>query len=74
MNKMIFLILISLIIFTNSTPIHRRILNAIEQKPINEQFKLWHYALKRSFDIDSLEGLKRFEIFKTNVNAYKDLK
>ena len=67
-----FLSIATLIAFSCSLPINRRILKVIEQQPLEEQFKLWHYALKRPCGISSEEGQKRFSIFTKNVKIIKD--
>eukprot|EP00340_Litonotus_pictus_P009598 CAMPEP_0170516784 /NCGR_PEP_ID=MMETSP0209-20121228/2925_1 /TAXON_ID=665100 ORGANISM="Litonotus pictus, Strain P1" /NCGR_SAMPLE_ID=MMETSP0209 /ASSEMBLY_ACC=CAM_ASM_000301 /LENGTH=337 /DNA_ID=CAMNT_0010801815 /DNA_START=92 /DNA_END=1101 /DNA_ORIENTATION=+ len=46
----------------------------VEDKPIKEQFKVWHYSLKRPYDLNSDHGEKRFQNFKKNFHRIQDSK
>lgn len=48
------------------------ILNIISTQPVKTQFKLWHYAFKREYNINSEEGLRRYKAFKENVKYIKE--
>lgn len=47
------------------------ILKNYENKPTKEVFKAWHYAFEKEYDLNSEEGLKRYRIFKENINYIK---
>ena len=67
----VIVICISNINVTNAS-VNRRMLNLIHQQPSTfEQFKLWHYALNKPYDINSQQGIKRYKIFESNVNMIK---
>lgn len=42
----------------------------MDSSPV-EAFKIWHYLHNRQYKFDSIEGLKRYEIFKNNFNIVK---
>jgi hypothetical protein len=41
-------------------------MDAVADKPLKEQFKVWHFLNKKEYDLNSEEGLKRYKIFKAN--------
>lgn len=56
--------------FANSTsvssasPVYRAMMDMISSKPIEEQFKLWHYIMRRPYDLTFQEANIRFSNFK----------
>lgn len=43
------------------------LMDVISMKPLNTQFKLWHYALKRPYDLNSELALAKYRTFKANL-------
>jgi xylem cysteine proteinase len=43
----------------------------MDSSPV-EAFKIWHYLHNREYKFDSMEGLKRYEIFIKNFNIVKE--
>lgn len=43
------------------------IMESMKGKPTKEIFKVYHYVYKRSYKLDSNEGIKRYKIFKANL-------
>lgn len=48
------------------------ILDNFENKPAKEVFKAWHYAFEKPYDLNSEIGLKRYKIFKNNLEYIKE--
>jgi len=51
----------------------RDILKSMEGKPKKEQFKVFHYLFKRSYDLDSEEGIMRYKNFKNALKTIKEV-
>ena len=53
----------------------RSIMKEFENKPIKEQFKIFHLVYKKadSYSINSEEAIKRYKIFKSNLKNIKDI-
>lgn len=62
------LALIFLIVFSGicARPMHWTFMNMIKDKPLKEQFKLWHYVMNKHYDLNTETGLYRYKIFKKN--------
>jgi hypothetical protein len=48
------------------------LLKYTESAPLKEQFKFYHYLLKKAYPLNSEEALKRYKIFKSNVKMIKE--
>lgn len=46
---------------------HWTLMKMIADKPLKDQFKVWHYAMKRPYDINTEYAVERFLIFKENA-------
>lgn len=69
----IFLIFAYLSCFSCSKhPLLNDVLKFISTQPTKTQFKLWHYAFNKQYDINSEEGLLRYKAFKENLNYIKE--
>lgn len=58
-------------ITTFSLSLHNEVMEFISTQPTKTQFKLWHYAYKRNYDINSELGLKKYKAFKENIKFIK---
>lgn len=47
------------------------IFESLDKKPTKDVFKTWHFAFKRPYDLNSEEGLKRYRVFKDNIEYIK---
>jgi C1A family cysteine protease len=80
MNYKILLLLIAFILCLSNTvcadninhQIRSSILNSFLQKPKNELFKVYHFLFKKEYDLNSQEGVKRFEIFKNTLTLVEE--
>lgn len=61
------IILLCLISSVYLHPMHQVILNSIANKPVKEQFKLFHYIFDRPYQLNSEEALARYKVFKSNL-------
>jgi C1A family cysteine protease len=48
------------------------ILSTMENKPVKEQFKVFHFLYNKSYDLNSEEGIKRYKIFKSSLKYIKE--
>ena len=48
------------------------ILDSIKDKPKKEIFKVFHKLHKKTYNLNSEEGLKRYKIFKANMKWNKE--
>ena len=48
------------------------IMTGQEKFPIKDQFKTYHLLFKKTYSINSEEGLKRFKLFKNNMKIIKE--
>lgn len=62
-----FLILALLIISLNAQSLHHELMDLIKTKPVKDQFKLWHYALQRPYELNSEVALQKYKVFKQNL-------
>ena len=65
------IILLSLISSVYLHPMHQVILDSIANKPVKEQFKLYHYIFDRPYDLNSEVALARYKVFKSNLQYIK---
>jgi len=52
--------------------ISNEILEAMEGKPKKEQFKVFHFLFKKSYDINTEEGIQRYKNFKDSLKYIKE--
>ena len=52
--------------------IRKSILTSIYDKPKKDQFKVFHFLYQKKYDLNSEEGLKRYNIFKTNLKYIQE--
>lgn len=45
---------------------HYLMMKMVENKPVHEQFKVWHLSMNKPYDLNSDYGVNRFLIFKEN--------
>lgn len=73
MKSAIAIVVLSLLSLAHSNLLHREMMNLISSQPVKEQFKLWHYIMQKSYDLNSEEAKKRFNNFKTNVKKFEEI-
>lgn len=49
-----------------------KLMELVGTQPTKEQFKLWHYAMQRSYDLNSEVALQKYKIFKSNLKLIKE--
>jgi hypothetical protein len=54
----------NVILSAYSHPMHKEMMDSLANKPNKEKFKYWHYFMKRPYDINTEESVKRYKIFK----------
>jgi hypothetical protein len=59
--------LIAIILLNASSVDEKYILDAMKGKPAKEIFKAYHFLFKKEYQLDSEEGVKRYQIFKENL-------
>jgi C1A family cysteine protease len=57
---------------SNTHPLHKEIMEFISTQPTKTQFKLWHYAFNKEYDINSELGLSKYKTFKDNIKYIKE--
>lgn len=72
MRTIIFVLIVSMTL-TLASSSFRAMLDLISLKPIDSQFKLWHYVMRRPYDLNSQEATLRFKNFKENVRRINEL-
>lgn len=50
---------------------HEEVLEFIGSQPMKTQFKLWHFAFQKEYDINSELGLQKYKTFKANMKFIK---
>ncbi len=70
--KLIILCLALISLVSCSIDIESTIMNNFEGKPTKELFKVFHFLHNKEYDINSQEGIKRYGIFKSNLNLIKE--
>lgn len=50
----------------------RSIFSSLRSSPTKDQFKAFHYLFKKSYDLNSDEGLSRYRIFKKNLKYIEE--
>lgn len=53
-------------------PLHNEVMGIISSQPTKVQFKLWHFAFQKTYDINSEVGLKKYKAFKENIKYIKE--
>lgn len=56
-----------------SRPLHWTFMSMIEDKPLKEQFKYWHYAMNKPYTLNSEHASTRFTVFEQNANYIKQI-
>jgi hypothetical protein len=51
---------------------NRVVMQKMENQPMKEQFKVFHKLFAKEYEINSLEGVKRYKIFKRNMQKIKE--
>lgn len=75
MNTAIFVFIILLVgssLSQRTYILHEEVMQIISAQPTKIQFKLWHYAFNKSYDLNSEEGLKKYKVFKANLQFIKE--
>lgn len=72
MIKMLIYILIVIISLSNSLPSHYELMESIKHKSSKEQFKVWHYAVKPGYELNSNEADNKFIIFENNLKRIRE--
>lgn len=67
------LLVLACINITRSTDIHQSMMELISSRPLAEQFKLWHYFMQKTYDLNSEEGAFRFANFRANIKKIKEM-
>ena len=47
--------------------IQHKLMDLISQKPVKEQFKLWHYMMEKPYDLNTELAIKKYKVFKKNI-------
>lgn len=71
MNKAI-LIVSLLILQAYSHPMHNEMMDYLESLPAKQQFKLWHYAFDKPYDLNSDMAIQKYKTFKSNLKIIKE--
>lgn len=58
-----------LVLISHQESMHFEMMDLIVDKPLKEQFKLWHYATKKPYDLNSELGLIKYRVFKQNYKT-----
>lgn len=79
MKKMMLMLLvcyIQILALNHSTTVGvtRTIFDSISHAPSKDQFKVFHYIYRRTYDLNSDEGLVRYRIFEKNLKLVNEVK
>lgn len=68
------IIIISLLFSLNyiNTSILHDIMKNLSNKPVKEQFKIWHYMMNKPYSLNSELALKKYKVFKENLKLIKE--
>jgi hypothetical protein len=66
-NIVLLILVGNLLLSTFSHPMHKEMMDSLANKSNKDKFKYWHYFMKRPYDLNSEESLKRYKIFKKNL-------
>lgn len=75
MNKIVKILVVSFFLcgVVQNSSVHRQMLDLIESKEnLKDMFKLWHYAIGRSYDLNSEVALQKYKVFKANMKFIKE--
>lgn len=61
------LVLLALIVLSATKSPFDQLMDVISTQSPKNQFKLWHYAMQRSYDLNSEIALKKYKTFKANL-------
>jgi C1A family cysteine protease len=50
-----------------------KIFEMFQDAPIKEQFKIFHYVFKKDYQLNSDEAIRRYRIFKENINRINEV-
>lgn len=53
-------------------PVFQQLMDVISTQPIKQQFKLWHFALQRPYDLNSDVAIQKYKVFKANLKFIED--
>jgi hypothetical protein len=59
-------------IVSNDEIYTRKIINSFLDGPKKQLFKVYHFLLNKEYDLNSEEGIRRYNIFKQNLKFHKD--
>ena len=67
--KIIYFVLLQLLIHLSiqNDNVTHLLMDIISTQPAKQQFKLWHYIMKRPYDLNSENAIIRYKIFKNNL-------
>ena len=66
-NIVLLILIGNLLLSVFPHPMHKEMMDSLANKSNKEKFKYWHYFMKRPYDLNSDESLKRYNIFKKNL-------
>lgn len=69
----IFALLVCASLNEKAHPLHKEMMEFISSQPMETQFKLWHFAFKRPYEIDSELGKQKYEVFQKNTEYIKNV-
>ncbi len=58
----------SVVITHIENDIRRTILSSFQDKPKKDMFKVYHFLYEKKYDLNTEEGIRRYRIFKNNLN------
>ena len=59
-----FFLIKSVIISSLDEDIREKIMETFKDAPLKQKFKLFHFLYQKSYDLNSEEGIKRYQLFK----------
>lgn len=65
-------ILLATISLCASASVFNQLMDVIKTQPVKTQFKLWHFAMQRPYDINSEVALQKYRTFKANLKYIED--
>jgi C1A family cysteine protease len=71
-NIKIILLLIGMSAVLSLSPLHNEVMDFISAQPVKTQFKLWHYAFNKEYDLNSEVGVAKYATFKKNLQYIKE--
>lgn len=61
------LLILTAITVCVSSPAFHELMDLIGSQPVKTQFKLWHFAMKRPYDLNSEVAIQKYKVFKANL-------